>query len=67
MLISFADYCLDGGGTRVLCTIYMLREIMGKVIGTAGGKARPCEHFDLIGGSGLSGLCAILFVRFVCW
>lgn len=38
---------------------------MGGIAPTTGGDVRPCEYFDLIGGSGLSGLCALLFVRFV--
>lgn len=38
---------------------------MGHVVPEDGGNVRPYEYFDLIGGSGLSGLCALLFVRFV--
>lgn len=30
-----------------------------------GGRIRPCEYFDLIGGAGINGLCALLFARFV--
>lgn len=38
---------------------------MGRAISGDGGCLRPCEYFNLIGGSGLTGLCALLFVRFV--
>ena len=38
---------------------------MNGVTSGQGGAARPHEYFDLIGSSGLSGLCALLFVRFV--
>jgi patatin-like phospholipase/acyl hydrolase len=56
---------LDGGGTRGLSTLYILREVMGHVISGDGGDVRPCEYFDLMGGAGLSALSALLFVRFV--
>lgn len=45
--------------------MYMLREIMERVVPGNGGKVRPCEYFDVIGGSGLNALCGLLFVRFV--
>lgn len=38
---------------------------MSGVVSEDGGNVRPYEYFNLIGGSGLSGLCALLFVRFV--
>jgi hypothetical protein len=38
---------------------------MNSVVPGHGGNVRPCEYFDLIGGTGLSGLCALLFARFV--
>jgi hypothetical protein len=55
----------DGGGTRVLSVLYTLREVMANVVPGNAGQVRPCEYFDLIAGSGLSGLCALVFIRFV--
>lgn len=50
---------LDGGGVRGLSTLYILRKIMVKVnaerqkIGKPAVK--PCEVFDLIGGTSTGG------------
>ncbi|KAH8749168.1 hypothetical protein BGZ57DRAFT_959493 [Hyaloscypha finlandica] len=55
---------LDGGGTRGLSALYILRELMNGVVPGHGGSVRPCEYFELIGGTGLNGLCALLFARF---
>jgi hypothetical protein len=38
---------------------------MDRVSQGYGGRIRPCEYFDLIGGAGINGLCALLFARFV--
>jgi hypothetical protein len=38
---------------------------MNGVVPGHGGSVRPCEYFELIGGTGLNGLCALLFARFV--
>jgi len=54
--------CLDGGGIRGLSSLLILQEIMEEV----GNKRetptapRPCEYFDLIGGTGTGGLIAIM-------
>lgn len=56
----------DGGGTRGLSVLYTLREIMNAVALGNGGSLRPCEYFELIGGTGLNGLSALMFSRFVC-
>lgn len=56
---------LDGGGTRGISTICILREVFDKIVPGKGGQFRPYEYFDLIGASGPSALCALLFVRFV--
>ncbi|KAK0113950.1 hypothetical protein ONS95_014195 [Cadophora gregata] len=55
---------LDGGGTRGLSALYTLREIMNGIAPDHGGDLRPNEYFDLIAGTGLNGLCALLFARF---
>ncbi|KAH7234652.1 uncharacterized protein BKA55DRAFT_543837 [Fusarium redolens] len=55
---------LDGGGTRGLSSIYILREILDRVAPGHGGHVRPSEYFDFIGASGPNALCALLFVRF---
>jgi patatin-like phospholipase/acyl hydrolase len=66
-LLLYELTATDGGGTRGLSTLYMLREIMNSIVPSRGGEVRPCEYFDLMGASGLPGLCALLFVRFVCF
>ena len=65
MLVVDSRDFIDGGGTRALSTLYTLRHIMSTVISGDGGNVRPCEYFNLIGATGLSGLCALLFIRFV--
>jgi hypothetical protein len=56
----------DGGGTRGLSQLYILREILSRLIKPReASDLRPCEFFDLIGGSGPSGLLALVLARFV--
>lgn len=55
----------DGGGTRGLSSLYILKKLMDPVAKGYGGRIRPCEYFDLIGGTGINGLCTLLFARFV--
>lgn len=53
---------LDGGGIRGLSSLLILRDIMAE-IGTATGideAPKPCEYFDLIGGTSTDGLIAIM-------
>jgi hypothetical protein len=45
--------------------MYILKKLMDQVAQGSGGRIRPCEYFDLIGGAGINGLCALLFARFV--
>ena len=55
---------LDGGGVRGLSSLLILRNIMEEIArrnDTA--EARPCEYFDLIGGTGTGGLIAIMLGR----
>lgn len=46
---------LDGGGLRGLSILYVLRDIMAKVNEYEDPPLKPCEVFDLIGGSGTGG------------
>lgn len=55
---------LDGGGVRGLSCLLILRNIMEEVARRNGAvEARPCEYFDLIGGTGTGGLIAIMLGR----
>ncbi|KAF2501496.1 FabD/lysophospholipase-like protein [Lophium mytilinum] len=63
-------YCilsLDGGGVRGLATLCMLQSIMNRLNyerEEAGLRPRkPCEIFDLIGGTSTGGLIAIMLGR----
>ncbi|KAJ5771711.1 FabD/lysophospholipase-like protein [Penicillium odoratum] len=56
---------LDGGGIRGISSLLILERIMQK-IGNAKGLSdvpRPCDHFDLIGGTSTGGIIAILLGR----
>jgi len=65
------DHCprilsLDGGGVRGLSSLLILRNIMEEIArrqGPGTAEARPCEYFDLIGGTGTGGLIAIMLGR----
>jgi hypothetical protein len=46
---------LDGGGLRGLSILYILRDLMAKVNENQDPPLKPCEVFDLIGGSGTGG------------
>jgi hypothetical protein len=46
---------LDGGGLRGLSILYILRDLMAKVNERQDPPLKPCEVFDLIGGSGTGG------------
>jgi hypothetical protein len=46
---------LDGGGLRGLSILYILRDLMAKVNEHQDPPLKPCEVFDLIGGSGTGG------------
>jgi len=53
---------LDGGGVRGLSSLLILREIMEDIEQRTGSSQtpRPCEYFDLIGGTSTGGLIAIM-------
>jgi patatin-like phospholipase/acyl hydrolase len=50
---------LDGGGVRGLSTLYILKSIMDRLNHARGGnklpQVKPCEVFDLIGGTSTGG------------
>jgi patatin-like phospholipase/acyl hydrolase len=53
---------LDGGGVRGLSSLLILRDIMEDIEHRteADETPKPCEYFDLIGGTGTGGLIAIM-------
>ncbi|KAL5635602.1 hypothetical protein ACGC1H_004415 [Rhizoctonia solani] len=56
---------LDGGGIRGLSSLLILKEIMGRIKRDEGLPEipRPCDYFDLIGGTSTGGLIAIMLGR----
>ena len=46
--------CLDGGGVRGLSSLYILLQLMTAI--EPANPPKPCEVFDLIGGTGTGGL-----------
>ena len=45
--------CLDGGGTRGFSSLLILKRLMEAV--DYQKPPKPCEYFDMIGGSGTGG------------
>ncbi|KAE8385569.1 hypothetical protein BDV23DRAFT_16028 [Aspergillus alliaceus] len=56
---------LDGGGVRGLSTLYILKHLMNRLNQERPdrGPLKPCEVFDLIGGTSTGGLIAIMLGR----
>ncbi|KAL1972818.1 hypothetical protein VTN31DRAFT_6360 [Thermomyces dupontii] len=56
---------LDGGGIQGLSSLLILENIMEKIRDAKGldHVPRPCEHFDLIGGTSTGGIIAIMLGR----
>ncbi|KZF26958.1 FabD/lysophospholipase-like protein [Xylona heveae TC161] len=60
---------LDGGGVRGLSTLYILKELMDglnherKKANPNSLRMKPCDIFDLIGGTSTGGLLAIMLGR----
>lgn len=52
---------LDGGGVRGLSSLMILRSLMATVDSDAPPK--PCDYFDMIGGTSTGGLIAIMLGR----
>lgn len=55
---------LDGGGIRGLSSLMILRDIMNEIgRETNTENPKPCDYFDLIGGTSTGGLIAIMLGR----
>ncbi|KAF2759919.1 FabD/lysophospholipase-like protein [Pseudovirgaria hyperparasitica] len=61
---------LDGGGVRGYSMLILLQELMHRTFVEIEGRApkrhetpKPCDHFDLIAGTGTGGLIAIMLGR----
>ncbi|KAK0818460.1 hypothetical protein LTR38_001042 [Friedmanniomyces endolithicus] len=61
---------LDGGGVRGYSTMIILQDLMHRIFVEMEGRApkrneipKPCDHFDLIAGTGTGGLIAIMLGR----
>ncbi|KAB8219792.1 hypothetical protein BDV33DRAFT_204096 [Aspergillus novoparasiticus] len=56
---------LDGGGVRGLSSLYILKRLMTQLSRERPelGQVKPCEIFDLIGGTSTGGLIAIMLGR----
>ncbi|KAG8999253.1 hypothetical protein FRB94_006341 [Tulasnella sp. JGI-2019a] len=56
--------CLDGGGVRGVASLRILKTIMVEVSKRIGkGDIKPCDYFDMIGGTSTGGLLAIMLGR----
>lgn len=53
----YADTARDGGGVRGYSSLLIIEHIMEKIQAKYGlsDVPRPCDHFDLIGGTGTGG------------
>ncbi|KIO27731.1 hypothetical protein M407DRAFT_53822, partial [Tulasnella calospora MUT 4182] len=49
----------DGGGVRGIISLIILERIMHDIA----PKTKPCDYFDLIGGTSTGGLIAIMLGR----
>ncbi|KAJ5818925.1 Acyl transferase/acyl hydrolase/lysophospholipase [Penicillium riverlandense] len=56
---------LDGGGVRGLSSLYILKDVMNQLNAERqdGTTLKPCDVFDLIGGTSTGGLIAIMLGR----
>lgn len=52
---------LDGGGVRGLSSLMILRRLMETI--DPESPPRPCEYFDMIGGTSTGGIIAIMLGR----
>ena len=52
---------LDGGGVRGLSSLMILRRLMAAV--NPESPPKPCDYFDMIGGTSTGGLIAIMLGR----
>ena len=56
-LPDVADPCSDGGGIRGLSTLLILQHLMKLV--NPDNPPKPCEYFDLIGGTSTGGYVCV--------
>jgi patatin-like phospholipase/acyl hydrolase len=54
---------LDGGGVRGLSSLYILKNLLEKTVEPGEPLPKPCEYFDMIGGTSTGGLIAIMLGR----
>jgi patatin-like phospholipase/acyl hydrolase len=52
---------LDGGGVRGLSTLQIIKQLMGLI--DPENPPRPCDYFDMIGGTSTGGLIALMLGR----
>ena len=52
---------LDGGGVRGLSSLMIIQQLM--TIVDADSPPRPCDYFDMIGGTSTGGLIAVMLGR----
>ena len=52
---------LDGGGVRGLSTLQILKRLMESI--NPDNPPKPCEYFDMIGGTSTGGLIALMLGR----
>jgi len=52
---------LDGGGVRGLSSLMILRQLMAAV--DLDSPPKPCDYFDMIGGTSTGGLIAVMLGR----
>jgi predicted acylesterase/phospholipase RssA len=53
--------CLDGGGVRGLSTLLILKRLMESI--NPLNPPKPCDYFDMIGGTSTGGLIALMLGR----
>lgn len=58
---GLALLCLDGGGVRGLSSLYILKQLMETI--SIQNPPKPCDYFDMIGGTSTGGLIAIMLGR----
>jgi hypothetical protein len=70
MILVLTKFLTDGGGVRGYSMLIILQELMHRTFVEIEGRApkrseipKPCEHFDLIVGSGTGGLIALMLGR----
>jgi len=56
---------IDGGGVKGLSALYLLEQLMSLVNAEAKNESplKPCEYFDMIGGTSTGGIIAVMLGR----